>query len=311
MAEDWLPHEPPTIEPPKHSAVRTLIIWVVLIGFFIALYWAMSPSESGGHHATAGYSGWWLVAAAVGGALVPIVFMVYLFGGQARLNALQTPALEALAERRYSRAAELFGELARRYRAKPNHSAVALYNRGYALLRSGDSAAAAGVLLGVERMPKLGPGGIRQVAVMQLARAFALGGDVEKAVLWLDVARKRPGGMADPVHGNALIAALEGLLMCRQGRVEEATRHYQDCWSRLEACLPVHQMEEVWLLRAFAIASTSAPRDNAAAEPWLRMLRSTPPGALDWLTVHWPELATFTITHGLAVAVAAPHERSA
>lgn len=311
MAEDWLPHEPPPIEPPKSSAVRTFAIWAVLIVMFLAFYQVMATSEpDDAEQIAAGYSGGWFVLAAVLGALVPIAFMVYMFGGHSRFNALQTAGLEALSERRYSRAAELFAELAKRYRAKPNHYAVALYNRGYALLRSGDSAAAVGVLLGVDRTPKLG-GGIRQMAVTQLARAFALGGDVDKATRWLAVARARPAGIADPVHGKALVDAVEGLVMCRQGRVEEAIRHYQECWSRLEACLPIHQMEEAWLLRAFAIASTSGPRDNAAAEPWLRMLRSTPPGALDWITGHWPELATFTITHGLAAAVTAPREHSA
>src|SRR5687767_1821814 len=119
MAEDWLPHERPGVETPKLWARRTLIVWLVLVGLFIGLYWAMLPSDCEG---SAGYSGWWLVGAAVVGLLVPIVFMVYMLGGQTRLNELQGPALEALADRRYGRAAELFGELARRYRAKPNHS---------------------------------------------------------------------------------------------------------------------------------------------------------------------------------------------
>jgi len=47
------------------------------------------------------------------------------------------------------------------------------------------------------------------------------------------------------------------------------------------------------LLRAFAVTGISAPRDSAAAESWLRLLRATPSGSFTWLTAHWPELAAF------------------
>jgi hypothetical protein len=315
MSEDWLPHEPPAAEPVKSSAAKTFAIWAILIVIFIALY-SLAKLDHGTPPIEAkdtGFSGWWIVLAALAGAAVPILFIIFAWGGTKRFNNEQAPALEALAERRYARSAEMYAELARTFKTKPIPRAIALYNRGYALIRGGDSAAAVGVLLGVERTSKLASGGVRQLAVLQLSRAFAIGGDLDKATRWLEQAKTRAPGTYDPVHGKAMLLALEGLVMCRQGRVEDAVGHYQQCWPLLEGNLSIQQMEEAWLVRAFAITATSSPRDTASAEPFLRMLRSCPPGAFHWLTAHWPELATFTITHGLAAEPppAAPDHASA
>ncbi|MEO7096754.1 MAG: hypothetical protein ABI175_26080, partial [Polyangiales bacterium] len=152
-------------------------------------------------------------------------------------------------------------------------------------------------LLGAERMPKVGLGGVRRMAAGQLARAFALGGDLDKATRWLEELRKRPMS-GDPVYCQALLDAVDALVQCRAGKFSEALAIYERAWPQLEAYLPVFQMREVWLLRAYAITMTSSVRDGGAAEPWLRMIRSTPPGGFTWLTAHWPELATFTTTHG-------------
>jgi hypothetical protein len=66
---------------------------------------------------------------------------------------------------------------------------------------------------------------------------------------------------------------VEGLIRCRAGRFKDALRHYDDSWQRLQVKRIVRDMQEAWLLRAFAVSGTSAPRDSSAAEPWLRVLR--------------------------------------
>lgn len=307
MAEDWLPHEPPPALPQKGSAKTTLIIWLVLIVMFIAIYAVMrtSPRDRGAVvEATTGYAWWWLGIVGVTGLALPILFMVVMFRGAERFNASQTAGLEAIARGQHSKAVELFEALAKRFRMKPNFAAVARYNQGYALLLGGDSAAAVGALLAVERMPKLALGGIRRMAAGQLARAFALGGDVEKATQWLEALRKRPM-TGDPVYCQALLDSVDALVLCRKGDFAEAVRIYERAWPQLEAYLPVHQMREVWLLRAYATTMTSSVRDSGAAEPWLRMIRGTPPGGFTWLTARWLELATFTMTHGHGAEAAA------
>jgi hypothetical protein len=100
-------------------------------------------------------------------------------------------------------------------------------------------------------------------------------------------------------------------VLCRQGHVEEALRHLEEVWRRLESSLTVVSMREAWLLRAFAIATTSTPRDSGAAETWIAMLRTAAPGNLEWLTARWPELATFVVTHGLSSKAASNLETHA
>jgi|MudIll2142460700_1097286.scaffolds.fasta_scaffold02049_6 predicted negative regulator of RcsB-dependent stress response len=304
MVEDWLPHEPPPALPARSSTGKTIAIWVVLVVMFVAIYW-MVGDQGHTRPERVGYSGWWIAGAVAITVAVCVLLLVWVFGGAGRFNAHAAPGLEAIAEGNYAQASEMFERLARRYRTKPSFAAVASYNRGYALMSSGDTAAAVGILLGVERTPKLAAGGVRRLAATQLGRCFALAGDVDKAQHWLDATRTRPPGMADPVHDRANLDALAGLVLCRQGKLDEARRHYEQCWPRLCAYLSVHQMIEVWLLRAFAISASSMPRDAGAAEPWLRMLRGTSPGALDALTARWPELATFVVTHGLGTQQAA------
>ena len=82
-------------------------------------------------------------------------------------------------------------------------------------------------------------------------------------------------------------------MLCRAGKFEDAIRVYDETWQRLESRLPVRAMRAVWLLRAFAVTGISAPRDSAASENWLRLLRATPSDSFTWLTAHWPELAAF------------------
>jgi tetratricopeptide (TPR) repeat protein len=281
------------------------ILWIVLVIGFAAIYSRYEPSRRSkqevAHSENDSSSTWrWLV---IGGSVVLVAgTFLWTLSGSRRFNARQKPGLDTISDGRYAHAAQLLGDLARRYRTKPNFALVATYNQAFAAIRAGNSAAAVGLLLRIDRWPLPQLGGLRGPVALELARAFAIGGEVEKAERWLDTARTRLENDPRGNHEEA-IALVDGLIRCRAGRFEDALRHYDDSWQRLQAKLTVRDMQEAWLLRAFAVSKTSAPRDGAAAEPWLRLLRGTEPGSLTWLTRHWPELEVF-VDHEVRAASA-------
>jgi tetratricopeptide (TPR) repeat protein len=301
LGDPWAPIEAPTSPHARKTSTRqTVIVWAVLVVMFVAIYSLMGGEE----HARDGYSGWWIAGAAVAGALLVFLFVLLLVRGAKQFNAAQEAGLEALAERDYAQAAEQFAKLARRYRTRPQFAAFARYNHGVALLRGGDSATAAGIFRAVEGDVKLTMfPGVRRLAAFQLGRCFALGGDVAKARQWLDAIKRRGSGLDNPSHDRAMVDGLEGLVLCREGKLDEAQRLYEQSWNRMTEFLQMRQMTEPLLLRAYAIAS-KGPRDAGAAEPYLRMLRSMSTRDVEWLTKHWPELAAFASTQ-LASAQAA------
>lgn len=295
MSETWTPREPSSPAAPTSRARRTIVLWVVLLAFFLVIYIGFDESPTPGRELTSDPAPsllWVWGLGALCFALPTAVFLWHI-GGSQRFTSQQGPALEALGDGQYARAAQLFGDLAQRYRARPNLGLLAAFNQGFALIRAGDSAAAVGVLLGIERWPNLTADGARRLAALELARAFAIGGDVDKARRWLDTARERRALFGDQGHEYARLAEVEGLVLCRAGAFDDAIRHYDRTWERLQSRLTISDMRAVWLLRAFAARCTSAPRDAAAPAPWLDLLRATQPGSLAWVTATWPELAAF------------------
>src|SRR5262245_30899265 len=96
MAEDWLPKEAPPVPTHKRQGVKTIIIWVVLIVMFLAIYTVYSDPTRPPHQLV-GYSGWWIVAGVVGALLFAIVLVAVVWGGTAKFNQAQAAGLEALA----------------------------------------------------------------------------------------------------------------------------------------------------------------------------------------------------------------------
>jgi hypothetical protein len=305
MAETWLPQEPPPAPPPRSAARRTVFLWLGLIAFFVIIYAVMDRSPSpayGVARQDLGGLPWWIWPLCIACAALPAGVIVWWLTISRSFYAQMAPAYELSSDGQHGRAAQLFRDLARRFRTRPNAWAIATYDAGHALIRAGDSAAAVGVLLAIERWPNVALGGIRRLTALELARAFAIGGDLDKAQRWLHAARSREPTFADPGQEHAKLADVEGFVLCRAGKFEQALRHYDQSWERLQSRLTVGNMRAVWLLRAFAATSLGTPRDAAAAETWLRLLRATNPGSLAWLTDHWPELAAFAATHDLGVA---------
>jgi len=218
MAETWLPEEPSlSFAPPSPARARrrTLLLWIILTVGFVSIYGWFDSAPRATHgaattHASSSGTWPWLVI------VVPVVLVVGMFlwslSGSRRFNAQQKPGLDAMSDGQYARAAQLFGAAARRYRTKPNFAALATYNQGHALIRAGDAAAAVGLLLSVERSPLPQLAGLSALIAVDLARAFAIGGDLDKAERWLEAARTRhawqPGGIDrrhrghDPLPGR-------------------------------------------------------------------------------------------------------------
>jgi hypothetical protein len=262
----------------------------------------MSGGDGSASSESAGYRGYWIWIAGIVGFAIPVVFVVRQMGAHKAFNQAQAPGLEALAQGKPKLAADLFAELARKMRSRPNHHAVASYNYGYSLLRAGESAKAIGILLRIERTPKIQVGGIQTMTAIALARGFALGGDVVKANEWLATAKARPA-LDNPVNGHALLVSAEALVRCREGKYDEALAVLDESWKVIEHYLSIDAIAEPWLIRAFSITMQTSVRDAAAAEPWLRALRILPPEQSRWLTHHWPELAHFAVTHDLLRSV--------
>lgn len=301
MAEDWLP-EPPPPPVPKSSTSRTLLIWLVLVGIFIAIYamYSETPGAPGGERAS-GFSGWWILVAFAAGVMLLVGILAWQYGANRRFNAGAWAANEELAKHRPAQAAELYGALAARAGGRLQTRAIALFNRGIALLNAGDSAGAVGALIGAERTkPVINPA-LRQRTATELARAFAIGGDLAKAERWLDEARTREPAEQGPLEAAGRTAIVEALVRCRQGRFDDALAVLEREWIGIEHFSPLPALWDAWLLRAFALASTTGPRDSGTVEPWLRLVRGTArPGTFGWMAARWPELATFLATHDLA-----------
>jgi hypothetical protein len=131
-----------------------------------------------------------------------------------------------------------------------------------------------------------------------LCRCYALAGDVATARRWLAATREHPS-IGNAVTDRAVADILEGLVLCREGELASAVRHFDQAWPRIELTVNLPQLREAWLLRAYAVAASASPREAGAAERYLRMLRGTPARELALLTDRWPELATFVRANDL------------
>jgi tetratricopeptide (TPR) repeat protein len=305
MAEDFMPG-PPQAVTQKRLIRRAVVLWGVLIVLFAVVYALMSVDDKRAPvpvpNAHAGYSGVVVLVVAVIGAVAWIVVGMLIWQAVIgkRFNLDQRKALEALAMGDFTGAAKMFAELAQRYRKSRAAVAVATYNQAVALRYAGQAELAIPLLIGIERTSNLNAGEIRTLLAIETSVCFALGGDTPKAAKWLDDARGRVKGIGNPATQAAQIDHAQALVLCREGKYAEALELYETAWRRLEGMFPAARMREAHALRAFALASSGNVRDSAAPEAWLRILRMAPPGALAYMTAHWPELATFAAAHEVA-----------
>ena len=228
-------------------------------------------------------------------------FMWWQLRRGTRFALLLEPGILALAERRFDRAAEEFRSVMRAYKRQSQYVAVARINLAHALFRQGDLRGATAEAIGVEQtIGLIWSSDVRTHATLLLARLYAVQGETAAAERWIAEGRKRLARSGSRLVIAASLRIAEAIVCCRQGRFGEAAEMLDQDMRRIEAALAVSDLAVVWLLRAFAAAQLTSPRDAGAVTPFIAVLRTQPPGTFDHLAGQWPELAMFLAENGLA-----------
>lgn len=307
--ERYLPPREPVDNPPvqKKQGRKTLLLWLLLIIVFIAIYQCVSHDPAGPPGEVAAEGGGpstWVTmlspAISVGLLVLVIGFIWWQLRGGSKLSQEQEPGLVALQEGRYDDAARIFGLVADKRRGQIAYASVARHNQAIAHLRGGDYAQAKRLLVAVERSPGLGlTSQVRIASAIALGRAYALEGDTDAAERWLEDARKKLGRGRERLSSAAELRMAEALLDTRRGAEDAALRSLENGWRNLEGTVTLSSMRSMWLLRAFLAARASAPRDQGEVEQWLSYLRPYREGEFRAMALHWPELRTFLASYGL------------
>lgn len=305
----YLPPPEANENPPvaKKSAKRTLLLWIVLIAMFMAIYQFLGTTPPSHHvvHAPppppAHPDPLWnaLVGFLPSFALIAL-FVLYLrrqFKGGSKLNAKLEPGNLALADGDLGRAADVFAAVAHEYRKQTSYAAAAKLSLSTALMRQGELQRAIEAAIEVERAPGLlSTGDTRTIACTHLALLYALRGQLDAATRWCEAARRRLPRGQTRTYTAALLRVAELVTLARSGQSADATRAFDRDAGRLEEALPVTSVRKAWLLRAFLAASDGT---RATVEPWLTLARSGRPRELRWLATEWPELRAFLDAHDL------------
>jgi hypothetical protein len=292
--------------PPKKAskAKRTLVLWVVLVVMFVAIYSLMAPSAPRAAEAPVEQAPWILRTLP---HVLPWAFVMFVMGflvwngKRARsYNRAVAPAMRALRQRRLADAEAGFIEHARVAGKAPFAGAVSHHNLAAVRLRRGDFDGAAADLAQVERWSGLGfASDLRVFAAASLAQTHALGGDVALARRWLEVAQRRLPKAVNPTDKLGAFVLAEALVLLREGKPREALALDDQHASELEGTVPYDSMRQWWALMAFARWQDAGPRDQGAVDMLLRRLQPSRPHELAHLVVEWPELRGFLETHGV------------
>jgi hypothetical protein len=300
----------PRDNPPEQKSAsprKTLLIWVVLVVMFVALYQVFKGPDGAHHRAPAtevcGNDG-------VGSYLwswLPIIFLVlivvWLFRQLRQVkgfNEATNAALLAVADGDMERGRQLFAELLQR--SKGTTSAYnAQINLAWCLQRLGRYDEERDVLLALERSPGLFHASEHRLyAAVYLLRHFARRGDVARAEVWLADARLRRDKLSDvaPFLVGQLRVA-EAILLTRRERDAEALAILERDWPRLEASFTSALLKHVILLRAYLLARTGGVRGEGISAQWLTKLRPVRLDEIGYLWAEWPSLRTFVEAHQL------------
>jgi hypothetical protein len=285
---------------------------VLLIVMFLAIWQFLSPATPT-HHPSAtpppppcenAGSFWSSTLTSFGPAA--ILFLLFFWfikrsQGVPRFNLSQEPGFRALAERRFSDAAEVFGSLAARFKKRPFVQAVALFNSAHALLWGGRFEEAIASLARVEKVFGVTRfSGIRAAAARELVLANALLGDLDTAERWAEDCWVRLAkSQDDRLFGAAILCLNEAVLQLRRGKPPEASASLEKNWLTLRDKLPGNQLRVAEILRAFAEASGGVREYNKVGERLVRIEPVTG-NEFEFLGVRWPEMHAFLAAHGLA-----------
>ena len=294
----------PTDNVPKPKVRRTLLLWVVLVAMFTAIYALMSPSKPRARTsqpaAVQREERFPILPVALGGGVVLFVALLAVRARHARTyNRDSAAGIAAMNEGNHALAEREFLAVSRKHRTG-QVGALALYNLALAQVEQGKLRDAEEGLTRVEGWTGVQfASDLRVLVAIRLTAVFALEGKVDLARRWLDDARRRydrnPRGMV--FLGELVLVEL--LLLAREGKAREVIDGFDQRQSMLEGTLVARSMRIGWLLRAFAAWQESGPRDQGAVAPLVRRLQGGPREDLAAFAAEWPELRSFLVTHDL------------
>ena len=274
------------------SSHKTLILWVLLILMFLAVYqlFSRTPPTPAQHvgYSDSNWFAWVLIAPFVG---LLVGWVVWSRIRLSRFNRENAGGIELLNKGITAKAAEVFESLVARYRWPANLRITGRHNAAIAQIKSGQLGRAIELLAPL--LKDKSAVNLHASAGNELAVAYALSGDLAAADKALAVVEKIPNVTAyHLIWPRVVIAA-------RRGEFSELARTLESRWRELESQLSGEVLRRLTLLRAFALASVDGVRGPGSAEPLLERLRPAAPGEFTWLSASWPELDAFLQTHPL------------
>jgi tetratricopeptide (TPR) repeat protein len=287
-----------------HPGARTLVLWVLLLGMFLALWVVLQPSPGSSRaslpsaeEAPAAEVG---LAARLGMYLPGLaLFGIFMAWGVRRtrgFTAANAAGLKALAEGDYAKAATHLEGAARRYRWPAMYRAVGSFNLGLARLYEGRLAEALERFEDAERRSNRMLNIKANIAV-QLALTNALRGSIEPARKWRSEAEALVKTAPDPATVGGLLAFVTAVIDVRERRYDEFVRWLDDGWARLEGSLTARTTRPLRALRAFALAQSGGARNAGVAQKALEALKPVREGEFALLEAEWPEMRAFLRVH--------------
>lgn len=297
------PEQPPVVPITQASPKKTLLLWIVLILLFVAI-WSFfgsdTPRDAPAPPSPSPFGGWWIGLLPTGLVFVFVVLFFRTYTQSVDFNLALETGRRAMAERRFSDAARAYADLAGSHAKRPLYAAAATFYAAGAQLAAGDIEGARRLYADVEKNKTvLFSSSVRLQAAIQLGMTNALLGELEAAEAWAGEARARlPKSKDDRLSTASLLCLVEAVIALRRGNRAEALKLLEGNWLTMREILSANQMRVVEVIRSFAEASAGLREYNAVSE---RLVRIEPvqPGEFAYLGVGWPEMKTFLVAHGL------------
>jgi hypothetical protein len=285
----------------RHPLGRLLALWVLMIAMFLVIWLVLQPARPGTPEpsttAAEDYSpdAFTRFSPVAFLGLVGILFFAMTVRTR-RFNAANALGLQALAEGDYARAADAFLELSRKSRWPGQLPGIATFNLGIARLHQGLLGDALDCFARVWALM-----GIRASLACNAALAYALRGDIESARRWRAAAEAGKKNAPDQRVVTGLLAFVDAVVDCREGRYESFLRLLDERWMELDGSLTARTTRPLRVLRAFATARApgAGPRSAGGVEQLVSALKPVRPGEFAMLQAEWPEMAAFLSAEGL------------
>jgi len=299
----------PAILPANEKRAKRRRIAVALSAAFLflaglvslAVYTTPPAGTSHPHHAAKGVAPWvgWMIVSGSAALIAALVAAAFYNLRSTRISGRERDAaLSLLARGALTEAKARFEALSKR-RLAVGFAIDAKYHLGVIMMRLGDIEGALERFVSLQRSSSL-TGEARAVTCIQLGVCLLLSGDLAAGEAWLAEADARASEtMSSRLLADHQLVFARALFDCRRGAQGEAARNLQSRWRELEASLTGEAIRPLRILHAFAIASSSGPRESAQVDQLLQPLRNGQAGEFAWLGARWPEMQAFLATYSL------------